>query len=61
MEILIDEDTPIKESFEPKPFNVYGKTKLEQTRIGLDWKNNEKFIVFARPFNYWSRNLSLLQ
>ena len=45
------EDTPIKESFEPKPFNVYGKTKLEQTRIGLDWKSNEKFIVFARPFN----------
>ena len=28
-------------SFEPKPFNVYGKTKLEQTRIGLDWKSNE--------------------
>ena len=45
------EDMPIKESFEPKPFNTYGKTKLEQTRIGLDWKSNERFIVLARPFN----------
>ena len=41
---------PIKESFEPKPFNVYGN-KTRTNSIGLDWKSNEKFIVFARPFN----------
>lgn len=44
-------DMPIKESFVPKPYNVYGNTKLEQTQIGLDWKNDENFIVLVRPFN----------
>ncbi len=42
---------PIKESFKPNPFNLYGNTKLEQTRIGLDWKRDENFIVLVRPFN----------
>ena len=43
------EDMPIKESFEPKPFNAYGKTKLEKSAATLSsslwiWSFNRHFL-----------------
>lgn len=45
------DELPIKESLNPKPINIYGATKLAQTKKALLWQKPNKQLLVIRPFN----------
>jgi len=48
---LISQDQlPISENLPPKPFNLYGISKLAQTQIALSWHKPKRSLVVVRPF-----------
>ena len=48
---ISEEQLPISEVLNPKPFNLYGKSKLAQTELSLIWQSNKNPLLVVRPFN----------
>tara|TARA_B110000090_G_C13359048_1_gene437738 strand:- start:832 stop:1737 length:906 start_codon:yes stop_codon:yes gene_type:complete len=45
------DNLPIAETLIPKPMNLYGITKLDQTKKALAWQKPNNHLVVIRPFN----------
>ncbi len=49
--LVKDKDIPISEELTPNPINLYGETKLQQTKFSLSWHKKGRSITVVRPFN----------
>ncbi len=55
--LINEKNLPISEDFLGTPFTDYGKSKLKQTKIAIEWQKKIKQLVVIRPFNIIGSNM----
>jgi len=57
--LVNEDDLPIRESKISNPIDLYGHSKVAQSKISLSWSNEKRKLIILRPFNIIGPNMPI--